>query len=87
MTLTALEKVVLDLPEDQRVKLANALFASLPPQREALKFAEMERRADEALSGEAEMIPAPEFHAGVKQLIISKAHDRRKSHARSIQRG
>ncbi len=87
MTLTALEKVALDLPEKQRVKLANALFASLPPHREALSFTEMERRADAALSGTAEMIPAQEFHAGVRDLIIAKTQDRLKSQTRSIQRG
>ena len=72
MTLAALKKVALDLPEGQRVKLANTLFASLPPHREALSFTEMERRADDCLSGSAEMIPANEFHAGVRDLIASK---------------
>jgi hypothetical protein len=87
MTLTALKKEVLQLPAAQRIKLANAVFESLPPAREALSFAEMEKRADEALSGSVKMIGANEFHEGARKLINKIARQRAKGQTRSIQRG
>ncbi len=78
MTLTALKKEVLQLPEAQRVKLANVLFESLPPVREGLSLDEMEKRAQEALSGSVKMIDADEFHDGVDKLIDKIARARRK---------
>ena len=65
----ALKKEVLRLPQAQRVKLANALFESLPSAREPLSFAEREKRAGEALSGSVKMIGADEFHEGARKLV------------------
>jgi hypothetical protein len=79
MTLTALKKEVLRLPLAQRVRLANAVFESLPPAREALSFAEMEERADEALSGSVKMISAKEFDRETEELLNKIARQRRKS--------
>jgi hypothetical protein len=78
MTLTALKKEVLQLPKAQRVKLANALFESLPSARTGLSFEERERRAGEALSGSVTMIGADEFHEGARQLIDKIARRRGK---------
>jgi hypothetical protein len=87
MTLTALKKEVLQLPTAQRIKLANAVFESLPPAREALSFAERERRAEEALSGSVKMISADEFYEGARKLVDKIARQRPKGQTRSIQRG
>jgi hypothetical protein len=87
MTLTALKKEVLRLPVEQRVRLANAVFESLPSAREALSFAERERRAEEALSGSVKMIGADEFHEGARKLIDKIARQRAKGQTRAVQRG
>ncbi|HEV3271201.1 MAG TPA: hypothetical protein VGZ93_03375 [Candidatus Methylacidiphilales bacterium] len=76
MTLTALKKEALQLPAAQRIKLANAVFESLPPAREALSFAERERRAEEALSSSVKMIGADEFHEGARKLVDKIARRR-----------
>jgi putative addiction module component (TIGR02574 family) len=78
MTLTALRREVLQLPAAQRIKLVNAVFESLPPAREALSFAEMEKRADDALSGSVKMIDADEFHKDARKLIDKIARQRAK---------
>ena len=78
MTLTALKKEVLRLPLAQRVKLANAVFESLPSVRGPLSFEERERRAEEALTGSVKMIPADEFHAGARKLVDKLARQRLK---------
>lgn len=82
MTLTALKKEVLRLPLAQRVRLANAVFESLPPVRKALSFAEREKRAEEALSGSVKMISADEFHAGARKLVDKIARQRLKRQSR-----
>jgi hypothetical protein len=79
MTLTALKKEVLQLPVAQRVRLANAVFESLPSHRKALSFEEMEKRADEALSGSVKMISAKEFDRETEALLNKLARQRRKS--------
>jgi len=76
MTLAALKKEVLQLSVAQRVRLANAVFESLPTEREALSFVEMEKRADEALSGSVKMIAADEFHKGARKLSNQIARQR-----------
>jgi len=78
MTLAALKKEVLRLPLAQRVRLANAVFESLPSPRKALSFEEMEKRAEEALSGSVKMISADEFHEGARKLINKLARQRAK---------
>ena len=83
----ALKKEVLQLPQAERVKLANALFESLPPARKALDFVEMEKRADEALSGSVKMIGSDDFHRGARNLIDKIARQRVKRQTRSVQRG
>ena len=79
MTLTALKKEVLQLPVAQRIKLANAVFESLPSPRKALSLEELEKRADEALSGSAKMISAEQFDRETEELLNKLARQRRKS--------
>jgi hypothetical protein len=78
MTLATLKKEVLRLPKSQRVKLANALFESLPPARGVLSFTERERRASEALAGSVKMTGADEFHEGARKLVEKIARRRGK---------
>jgi len=78
MTLTALKKEVLRLPLAQRIKLANAVFESLPSPQKALSFAEREKRAEEALSGSVKMISAEQFDRETEELL-NKLARRRKS--------
>jgi putative addiction module component (TIGR02574 family) len=87
MTLAALKKEVLRLPLNQRIKLANAVFESLPSAREPLTFEELEKRADEALSGSVKMIPAEQFHREARTLVKRIARRRVKAQSRSGQRG
>ncbi|MCE0521782.1 MAG: addiction module protein [Methylacidiphilales bacterium] len=79
MTLTALKKEVLRLPVAQRIKLANAVFESLPSHRKALSFEELDKRADEALSGSVKMISAEQFDRETEELLNKLARQRRKS--------
>jgi hypothetical protein len=79
MTLAALKKEVLQLPIAQRLKLADAVYESLPSAREPLKFEELEKRADEALSGSAKMISAEEFNRETAELLAKIARRRRKT--------
>ena len=79
MTLTALKKEVLQLPLAQRVRLANAVFESLPSHRKALSLEEMEKRAEEALSGSVKMISAEQFDRETEELLNKLARKPRKS--------
>jgi len=69
MTLVTLKKAALKLPENQRMKLANALVESLPPHREAVTFEDLERRADEVISGKVKAVSSEAFDAGVDRLM------------------
>jgi putative addiction module component (TIGR02574 family) len=69
MTLATLKKAALRLPANQRVKLANALVESIPPHREAVTFEELERRADEVISGKVKAISSEEFDVGIDRLM------------------
>jgi hypothetical protein len=87
MTLAALKKEVLQLSTAQRIKLANAVFESLPSARDPLSFAERERRAEEALSGAVEMVDATEFYAGARKLVEKIAQQRSRAQMRRGHRG
>jgi putative addiction module component (TIGR02574 family) len=76
MNLAALKKEVLQLPTAQRIKLAEAVYESLPSAREPLTFEELEKRADEALAGSAEMISAEQFHRETRELVRKIARRR-----------
>jgi len=79
MTLAALKKEVLRLPLNQRLKLAEAVYESVPSAHEPLPFEEMEKRADEALSGSVKMIPAEQFHREARALVKKIARRRKKA--------
>ncbi len=87
MTLAALKKEVLQLPLAQRIKLADAVYESLPSAREPLTLEELEKRADEALSGSVKVIPAEQFHREARALVGKIARRRAKNQSRSSQRG
>jgi len=77
MTLATLKKVVLQLPENQRIKLAGDLFDSIPPHREAITMEELERRGDEVISGQVKAVSSEEFNAGVDRLMRQFARKRK----------
>jgi len=77
MTFALLKKAVLRLPENQRIRLANDLFSSIPPHREPATFEELERRADEVISGKVKTVSSREFDAGVDQLMGQFARKRK----------
>jgi putative addiction module component (TIGR02574 family) len=86
MTLATLKKAALQLPENQRMKLANALMESLPPHREPVTFEELERRADEVISGKVKAVSSEEFDAGIDRLMQGFAQ-KRKAQRRVAHRG
>jgi putative addiction module component (TIGR02574 family) len=81
MTLAAIKKLAVKLPLADRLKLADAMWESVPSMREPVTLAELERRADEVDSGKAKLVSSEEFDANLAQLTKSL---RRK---RSAQRG
>jgi len=76
MTLALLKREALKLPTAQRLKLASVLFESAPAPRSAPSFEEIERRADEALSGKIKMISAVESKARIDRLMAKIKRDR-----------
>jgi putative addiction module component (TIGR02574 family) len=68
MTFAAIKKLALQLPLRDRMKLANAMWDSLPPRREPVTLAELERRADEVESGRVKTISSEEFHKRMERL-------------------
>ena len=63
----------MELPEQERVRLARELIASLEeevdPDVEALWLAEAERRLEELRSGKAHGVPAEEAFARVRKAL------------------
>ncbi len=57
MTLAAVKKLAIKLPLRQRLQLADALYDSLPLLRGSVGLAELERRADDVISGKVKGIP------------------------------
>jgi hypothetical protein len=76
MTLTLLQREAMKLPKAQRLKLASALLESAPAPGPAPSFEEIERRADEALSGKVKMISASESKARINRLMARIKQDR-----------
>jgi putative addiction module component (TIGR02574 family) len=68
MTFTAIKKLALQLPLRDRLTLANAMWDSVPPMREPLTLAELERRADEVESGKVKAISSADFEKRMKRL-------------------
>jgi len=76
MSLTQLKREALKLPKAQRLKLASLLFESAPAHRPAPSDEEIERRADEALSGKVKMISAQDSKARIDRLMSKIKRDR-----------
>jgi len=68
MTLAAVKKLAIQLPLRQRMKLADTLLESIPPMREPVTLAELERRADEVLSGKVKGISGEEFDRDLAEM-------------------
>jgi putative addiction module component (TIGR02574 family) len=80
MTLAAVKKLAIKLPPKQRMQLADALYESLPLLRGSVGLAELERRADEVISGKVKGIPWEEFEQELtemrKSVILDRPHPR-----------
>jgi hypothetical protein len=76
MTLALLKREALKLPKAQRIKLAGALLESAPAPRPAPSLEEIERRAEEALSGKVKMISAHESKARIDRLMAKIKRER-----------
>jgi len=87
MTLAALKKEVLRLPLEQRLKLADAVYESVPSAPKPLSFEEREKRAEEALSGSVKMYDADEVFTDARKLVEKIARQRSRSQRRPAQRG
>jgi putative addiction module component (TIGR02574 family) len=68
MTRAAIQKLAIRLPVPERLKLADALLESVPPMRDPVTLAELERRADEVESGKATLISSEKFDAELARL-------------------
>jgi putative addiction module component (TIGR02574 family) len=75
VTLAAVKKLAMKLPSRQRLQLADTLYDSLPS-REPTPIDELERRADEVISGKVKPIPGDVFLAGLRRTIRQLAHKR-----------
>jgi hypothetical protein len=76
VSITQLKREALKLPKSQRLKLASLLFESAPAPRFAPSDEEIERRAEDALSGKVKMIPAHEAKARIDRLMAKIKRDR-----------
>jgi putative addiction module component (TIGR02574 family) len=77
MTLAAVKKLAIKLPPQQRLQLADVLYESLPLLRGSVGLAELERRADEVISGKVKGIPWEEFKRDLREMrksITPKRH-------------
>jgi putative addiction module component (TIGR02574 family) len=79
MTLTAIKKLAIKVPLAQRLKLADAMWESIPSMREPVTLEELERRADEVISGKVKAISGKEFDAELDRLEKS-IFQRRSAH-------
>ncbi len=69
MSLTLLKREALKLPKAQRLKLASVLLDSVPTERAVPSYDEVERRADEVLSGKVKMVSAAESKVRIDRLM------------------
>ena len=76
MSLTLLKREALKLPKAQRLKLAGVLLDSVPSERPGITYEEIERRADEALSGKVKMVSAAESKIRIDRLMAKIKRDR-----------
>jgi putative addiction module component (TIGR02574 family) len=68
MTLAAAKKMMFKLPPRQRIKFAEQLFESVPVLPGSVGLEELERRAEEVLSGKEKGIPWEEFERELKEM-------------------
>ncbi len=69
MTLAAVKKLAFKLPRKQRLKLADAIYDdAVPVLPGSVGLAELERRADEVLSGKVKAVSWEEFEVTLDKL-------------------
>ena len=68
MTLAAVKKLAIKLPPQQRLRLADALYESLPILPGSVGLAELERRADEVISGKVKGVPWEEVERELEEM-------------------
>ena len=76
MTLTAIKKLAIKLPLAQRLKLADAMWKSIPPMREPLTLEELEARVEEIESGKVKAISNEQFDEELALLEKEIFHKR-----------
>lgn len=68
MTLASVKKLAVKLPLKQRIQLANQLYETIPPMRGPSSVAELERRADEVISGKVKPVTWDEFQRDLDEM-------------------
>ena len=68
MTLAAAKKLILKLPPSQRVKFADVLYDSVPVFPGSVGLEELERRAEEVISGKVKGIPWEEVERELREM-------------------
>lgn len=76
MTLAAVKKLAIQLPLKQRMQLAEAMLESIPPMREPVTLAELERRAEEVEAGTVKTISYRTFMADLAKMRKSIGQSR-----------
>ncbi len=76
MTLAAVKKLAIKLPLQNRVKLAAAIWDSIPPEQESDVMAEVERRIDEVESGRVKPLTWHQFARELDKMEQSISHKR-----------
>ena len=70
-SLAELAREAVELPLQDRMKLANALLDSTPAFREPLTLEELEHRAEEVESGKVKPVSSGKFDAHITRLRAS----------------
>jgi hypothetical protein len=78
MTLAAAKKLILKLPPQQRVKFAEALYDSVPVLRGSVGIEELERRAEEVISGKVKAIDGKVVLNDLRKMIGARIQSRRR---------
>jgi putative addiction module component (TIGR02574 family) len=86
MTLAAVKKLAISLPLKQRIKLANALYDTIPPMRGPSSLAELEARAEDVLSGKVKCVSGEEFDRVLARMEKSITADQANGEARPARR-
>jgi hypothetical protein len=78
VTVAAAKKLILKLPPQQRVRFADTLYDSVPVLRGSVGIEELERRAEEVISGKVKALDGKVVLSDLKKMIRSKIQSRRR---------